>query len=116
MASIKNPKQFWSHLKSLTGIEKSDTLNTISPKKWVENFSKIFESKKIEGKNPESMHYLDFINDRVLISQSTAEEISNGIKKLKNNKASGLDSISNEMIKAAAQSFYPSWLFSLIKF
>ena len=107
MASIKNPKQFWSHLKSLTGIEKSDTLNTISPKKWVENFSKIFESKKIEGKNPESMHYLDFINDRVLISQSTAEEISNGIKKLKNNKASGLDSISNEMIKARAPIILP---------
>ena len=47
---------------------------------------------------------LDFINDnqRVLISQFTAEEISNGIKKLKNNKTSGLDSIRNEMIKARA--------------
>ena len=60
---------------------------------------------------------LDFINDnqRVLISQFTDEEISNGIKKLKNNKTSGLDFISNEMIKVS-QSFYPSSLFSLIKF
>ena len=50
------------------------------------------------------MPNLDFINDnqRVLISQFTAEEISNGIKKLKNNKTSGLDSISNEIIKASA--------------
>ena len=104
-----NPKQFCSHLKSLRGIEKSDTLNAISPNKWVEHFSKIFQSKNIEGKNPEPMPNLDFINDnqRVLISQFTAEEISNGIKKLKNNKTSGLDSISNEMIKASASIILP---------
>ena len=72
---VDNPKQFWPHLKSLKGIEKSDTLNPISPNKWVEHFSKIFESKNIEGKNPEPMPNLDFINDiqRVLISQFTAE-------------------------------------------
>ena len=93
---MDNPKQFWSHLKSLRGIEKSDTLNAISPNKWVEHFSKIFE-------------FIDFTNDnqRVLISQFTAEEISNGIEKLKNNKASGLDSISNEMIKASAPIILP---------
>ena len=106
---MDNPKQFWSHLKSLRGIEKSDTLNAISPNKWVEHFSKIFESNNIEGTNPEPLPNLDFINDnqRVLISQFTAEEISNGIKKLKNNKASGLDSISNEMIKASAPIILP---------
>ena len=106
---MDNPKQFWSHLKSLRGIEKSDTLNAILPNKWVEHFSKIFESKNIEVKNSEPMPNLDFINDsqRVLISQFTAEEISNGIKKLKNNKASGLDSISNEMIKSSAPIILP---------
>ena len=106
---MDNPKQFWSHLKSLRGIEKSDTLNAILPNKWVERFSKIFESKNIEVKNSEPMPNLDFINDsqRVLISQFTAEEISNGIKKLKNNKASGLDSISNEMIKSSAPIILP---------
>ena len=74
---MDNPKQFWSHLKSLRGIEKSDTLNAILPNKWVEHFSKIFESKNIEVKNSEPMPNLDFINDsqRVLISQFTAEEI-----------------------------------------
>ena len=106
---MDNPKQFWSHLKSLRGIEKSNTLNAISPKGWVEHFFKIFESKNIEGKNPEPMPNLEFINDnqRVLTSQFTAEEISNGISKLKNNKASGLDSISNEMIKARAPIILP---------
>ena len=106
---VDNPKQFWSHLKSLRGIEKSDTLNAISPNKWVEHFSKTFESKNIEGKNSEPMPNLDFINDnqRVLISQFTAEEISSGIKKLKNNKTSGLHSISNEMIKASAPLILP---------
>ena len=106
---VDKPKQFWSHLKSLRGTEKSDTLNAISPKKSVEHFSKIFGSKNIEGTNPEPLPNLDFINDnqRVLISQFTAEEISNGIKKLKNNKASGLDSISNEMIKARAPIILP---------
>ena len=50
------------------------------------------------------MPNLDFINynQRVLISQLTTEQIPNGIKKLQNNKANGLDSISNEMIKASA--------------
>ena len=106
---VDKPKQFWSHLKSLRGTEKSDTLNAISPKKSVEHFSKIFGSKNIEGTNSEPLPNLDFINDnqRVLISQFTAEEISNGIKKLKNNKASGLDSISNEMIKARAPIILP---------
>ena len=106
---MDNPKQFWSHLKSLRGIEISNTLNAISPKGWVEHFFKIFESKNIEGKNPESMPNLEFINDnqRVLTSQFTAEEISHGISKLKNNKASGLDSISNEMIKARAPIILP---------
>ena len=67
---VDNPRQFWSHLKSLRGIEKSGTLNAISPNKWFKHFSKIFESKNIEGKNPEPMPNLDFINDnqRVLIS------------------------------------------------
>ena len=106
---MDNPKQFWSHLKSIRGIEKSNTLNVISPKGWVEHFFKIFESKNTEGKNPEPMPNLEFINDnqRVLTSQFTAEEISNGISKLKNNKASGLDSISNEMIKASAPIILP---------
>ena len=78
---VGNPKQFWLHLKSLRGIEKSDTVNAISPNKWVEHFSKIFKSKNVEGRNPEPVPNLDFINDnqRVLISQFTAEEISNGI-------------------------------------
>ena len=52
---VDNQKQFWSHLKSLRGIEKSDTLNAISPNKWIEHFSKIFESKNTEGKHPEPM-------------------------------------------------------------
>ena len=106
---MDNKKQFWLYLKSLREIEKSDTLNVILPSKWVEHFSKIFESKNTEGRNPEPMPILDFINDNqgVLISQFTAEEISNGIKKLKNNKASGLDSISNEMIKASAPIILP---------
>ena len=67
---MDNPKQFWLYLKSLREIEKSDTLNVILPSKWVEHFSKIFESKNIEGRNPEPMPNLDFINDNqgVLIS------------------------------------------------
>ena len=60
---VDNPKQFWSHLKSLRGIEKSDILNVISPNKWVEHFSKVFESNNIEERNPENMLNLDFIND-----------------------------------------------------
>ena len=55
------------------------------------------------------MPNLDFINykQRVLISQLTAEQIPNGIKKLQNNKTNGLDSISNEMIKASAPIILP---------
>ena len=60
---MDNPKQFCSQLKSLRGIEKSDTLNAILPNKWVEHFSEIFESKNIDVKNSEHMPNLDFIND-----------------------------------------------------
>ena len=114
---MDNPKQFWSRLKSPRGIEKSDTLNAISLNKWIDHFSKIFESNNIKGKNPEPMLNLDFINDnqRILTSQFTAE-ISNGIKKLKNNKTNGLDSLSNEMINASPSIILPFLVFSLIKF
>ena len=101
-----NPKRFWSHLKSLKVNFNSDTLNAILPNSWVEHFSKLFYSENTQDESSSSKHIINGI-DPVLDLPFTVEELSNGRKQLKNNKASGRDSISNKMLKFPAPIILP---------
>ena len=47
---VDNPKQFWSHLKSSRGIEKSDTLNATSPKNGLNIFLKFLNQRILKAK------------------------------------------------------------------
>ena len=103
----ENPKLFWSHLESLRGAIKSSILNVISPQQWVEHFSKLlyFENERRDDK--ERFLYNDAarnIRNTIFNSPFTSEEIVKGITFLKSKKASGNDSVSNEMIKASLPS------------
>lgn len=72
------------------------TFNSISPNSWVEAFSKLFHSENTQYESSSTKHTINGV-DPLLDSPFTAEEISDGIKQLKDNKASCHDSISNEM-------------------
>ena len=106
-----NPKLFWQHIKKLRKKTNNspNQVNSIPPKKWVEHFSSLFNVKendknKLEGSNK---ILADNKHNAILDSPFTIEEISKGIRELKLRKASGNDSISNEMIIAGAPTILP---------
>ena len=87
----------------------SNQVDSILPNKWVEHFFSLFNVKendknKLEGSNKIAS---DNKHDAILDSPFTIEEISKGIRELKLRKASGNDSISNEMIIADAPTILP---------
>ena len=101
-----NPKLFWQRIKRLRGKanNRSNQVNSIPPKKWVEHFSSLFNVKengksKLEGSNKIPS---DKKHDAILDFPSAIEEISKVIRELKLKKASGNYSISNKMIIAGA--------------
>ena len=106
-----NPKLFWQHIKKLRGkINNSpNQVNSIPPKKWVEHFSSLFNVKENDKNKLECSNKIpsDNKHDTILDSPFTIEEISKRIRELKLRKASGNDSISNEMIIAGAPTILP---------
>ena len=94
----------WSHLKLLRGATKSSTSNVISPQQWVEYFSKFLYSE-IERREDQDLFLYDDadrnIRNTIFVSPFTSEKIVKGTALLKSKKASGYDSISNEMMKAS---------------
>ena len=102
---------FWQHIKKLRGKTNNspNQVDSIPPKKWVELFSSLFNVKengknKLEGGNKIPS---DNKHDALLDSPFIIEEISKGIRELKLRKASGSDSISNEMVIAGAPTILP---------
>ena len=106
-----NPKLFWQHIKKLRGKTNNspNQVNPIPPKKWVEHFSSLFNVKENDKNKRECNNKIpsDSKHDAILDSLFTIEEISKGIRELKLRKASGNDSISNEMIIADAPTILP---------
>ena len=106
-----NLKLFWQHIKKLRG-KTNNSLNqvdSIPPKKWIEHFSSLFnvtenDKNKLEGSNKTPS---DNKHNATLDSLFTKEEISKGIRELKLRKASGNDSIGNEIIIAGAPTILP---------
>jgi len=95
----KDPKYFWSIIKS----KKKEPLADISMKCLYEYFKNLNEGNDNEAR----LHISDCIinnnEEPILNDEITENEIVNVINKLKNNKATGLDGISNEMIKNSSK-------------
>ena len=103
-----NPKQFRQHLKTLRVKFKYNSVDAIPPRQWIEHFSKLFnvekniKNKLLKAPNPK------FVRENfTLDSPFSADKVSKGIAQLKNKKASGHDSISNEMIKTGSPAILP---------
>lgn len=68
------------------------TFNSISPNSWVEAFSKLFHSENTQYESSSTKHTINGV-DPLLDSPFTAEEISDGIKQLKDNKVATIPSV-----------------------
>lgn len=92
----KNPKLFWNTLKKMD--QKKDICE-VDLEKLAEHFKMLNYDESITVV-PDRIASDNTTND-FLNSEITKEEILSAISKLKNNKACGIDGISNEFLKAA---------------
>ena len=100
----ENRKVFWSHLKTLRRKSKvtSEAPNLISAGSCVEHFPTLCHSKQTDQDKIQVICTLRKHcekTDSTLDAPITIEEISKAIKESKTNKATGHDSIINEMLK-----------------
>ena len=102
----KDPKQYWKLVNSLKDVDNQTSgpelgIDSDSWSDYFQNLNSVqdkFKSrvddldKILKNNNKTTFNFLG-----VVVKQS---EISNSISKMKSNKASGLDSVSNEMLKS----------------
>lgn len=120
MKLVDNSSQFWKKDKKLRNGNKK-SVNLISPTDWYNYFSKLANTdERVNKECYNKQHYIileklkdilqnteQMIATEELDKPLTQKEIEEGIDKLKNNKASGNDSISNEMLKSAKKIISP---------
>jgi hypothetical protein len=109
-----NPKVYWNLFKKLRELDRSHTShNPISDSEWVNHFTKLLNEIPSTIDPLMNIHMDNFIQ---MNTESTfnelnftisAIEIASAISKLKNGKASGSDSILNEMLKAGQSQLIP---------
>ena len=118
MKLVDNSSQFWKKDKKLRNGNKK-SVNLISPTDWYNYFSKLANTdERVNKECYNKQHYIileklkdilqnteQMIATEELDKPLTQKEIEEGIDKLKNNKASGNDSISNEMLKSAKKNY-----------
>ena len=112
-----NPKQLIQHLKTLRGNLQSNSVDAIPPGHFsgtfqgTEHFSEensTVNNNLLKATNPKCIR-----ENSTLDSTFTVDEVSKGIARLKNKKASGYDSISNEMITTVSPTILPSLVTTL---
>lgn len=111
-----NPKEYWKLIKSLRSISEKNKSKTTSPTieadEWYTHFrdlNKVKETinsssfeKEVNCRTSNLNTYATPSNE-TLDKPFTKSELIEQSKKLKNNKASGLDVISNEMVKCCVE-------------
>ena len=88
----KDQKSFWKTFKKL-GNSKNCEEKYVSPEKFYNYFRSTFNSKR-QLNMPANNHQIGKLD-----YEFTEEELIKGTKTLKNGKATGMDNLSNEMIK-----------------
>jgi len=91
----KNPKEYWEIINKCNTKRKEEVLNKISCEAFAEHFKDLNFDDQPREENKTSF---DGTNSELLNGAFTEEEIEKCVKKLKNNKACGLDKILNEFI------------------
>ena len=100
----EDPRQFWNLLQNINGkTSNTDNTTKILPGQWyyylmTSNKNPHPENPELQEELLENLRHKTFNELDFSIKQ---EEIKQAIKRLKNNKAVGLDKISNEMLKTS---------------
>ena len=106
---MKNPAEFWKTFPLLHEDTNSKMNKScpISAKEWVAHFSKLMEGAVNNSSSLDQAKqfqtYIESNKDQIfneLNFRISQVEVRDAIKRLKLNKAPGLDGISNEMLKA----------------
>ena len=106
-----NPKTYWNLIEKLKNVDNSNKENDppINPQEWLDYFNKLLSDSKID--QIKELETVQKLKDLEKIQTFTPldftlkpDEISSAIKTLKLNKAVGLDSVCNEMLKAGIDS------------
>ena len=116
--SKTDPKSLWKLLKKMSGENrKSKSSDNIDIKNFFEYFKKLNSNDFSDDDETVDIddHSLDIFNE-ILNSEITSEEIIEAVKRVKNNKASGIDDIMNEHLKSTLDCLIPVYLklFNLI--
>jgi len=107
-----NPRKFWQVVQELKEGNAENNADKIQPGVW---YNYLMENNKSKSSAREDKMLEEIVN---LTNKSfseldfkiTRQELKTAVNKLKNNKASGLDLISNEMLKSANEELYISML------
>ena len=109
-----DPKQYMDLVNSLRSgnfdKKKNSDIEAIEPDEWFDNFSSLLGKSINKSKSDDEMeNYFNENVDRIsseLDNPFLKTEFIRATKNLKNNKASSFDCISNEMLKAGAETLY----------
>ena len=117
-----NPKEYWTIVNRLKEAKQDNTIDNIDPSEWCQWF-KSLNTKENQKNNKEfrektlsiveKKHFFAERFVKILDSHITSAEITKACCKLKNNKACGVDSISNEILKSIAQTKFNTLLVKL---
>ena len=109
-----DPKLYWSLLNDLRKQTGKDSKSSaVDPSTWVSHFKNLNQIKENFKLRLEQLdHLLDTLQKEKIFNELdmliSPEEISKAISKLKCNKSSGLDTISNNMLKHGQNVLIPS--------
>ena len=95
--SLTNSKLFWENWKKCSETIAPKLKSNIKGKQWFEHFSKLHNETGIK----QITQINDNVTPNILNDPFTEDELSNVINSLKTKKATGIDKISNEMIKSS---------------
>ena len=99
--SAKDSKLFWSTIRQVN--RKRIISNEISIQQWYDHFHDVFNVEEGNFETNEE-NVIDDTDEHLFNENITAEEVINGIKKLKSGKSAGPDKIIGEMLKCANNS------------
>ena len=106
----KDPNFFWQSIRHLLNHDNKNSDSNIGTDQWLDYFSKLLSA----GKNCKSQfssyidsslglieHCSDSVDNNILNTDIDSNEILKSIKQLKSSKSSGIDLITNDMLKSS---------------
>ena len=99
-----NPKEYWNLIKMINNNTESNKASDIDSTSWFNYFKKLSNKTSLNLDEQDINNLINSFGDtenNTLDNTISSHEMEKAVKFLKNKKAHGLDSITNEMIKAS---------------